>query len=135
VPFDAVGDALAAAGDLAGRPVIDVTNPLRMGGRPRAVDRVRPLGRRACGVAGAACGGVQTLNQVGYEVMASTTGYAAPPVMFVAGEDSTRKPIVMGLVADLGLIPIVVQDACGAGNPEAARPRQPRLYGRRDRHR
>lgn len=31
VPFDAVGDALTAAGDLSGRRLIDVTNPLRMG--------------------------------------------------------------------------------------------------------
>jgi len=30
LPFDAVGDVLSAAGDLTGRLLIDVTNPLRM---------------------------------------------------------------------------------------------------------
>jgi len=45
VPFDAVGDALKAAGDLSGRP--------------RAVDRFRPFGRGICGVAGTRCSGVQ----------------------------------------------------------------------------
>jgi predicted dinucleotide-binding enzyme len=44
----------------------------------------------------------KTLNQVGFEVVADSAGYAAPPVMFVAGDDATRKPIVMGLVTDLG---------------------------------
>jgi predicted dinucleotide-binding enzyme len=44
----------------------------------------------------------KTLNQVGFEVMVSTAGYAAPPVMFVAGDDPPRNPVVLGLVADLG---------------------------------
>ncbi len=48
VPFDAVGDALGAAGDLAGRLLVDVTNPLRRpgwscrsGSTVRAVNRWR----------------------------------------------------------------------------------------------
>ncbi len=44
----------------------------------------------------------KTLNQVGFEVMANSAGYVAPPVMFVAGDDPARKPVVMGLVSDLG---------------------------------
>jgi predicted dinucleotide-binding enzyme len=44
----------------------------------------------------------ETLNQVGFEVMENTAGYAAPPVMFVAGDDAMRKPVVMDLVTDLG---------------------------------
>ena len=58
---------------------------------------------------------VKTLDQVGFEVMENTAGYAAPPVMFVAGDDATPKPVVMGLVADLGF------HAVDAGNLHIAR--------------
>lgn len=103
VPFPAVDAALAAAGDLSGRLVIDVTNPLRMG----AAGLELSLGFDGSGaehVAAKAPGAAvfKTLNQVGYEVMANTAGYAAPPVMFVAGDDAARKPAVMRLVSDLG---------------------------------
>ena len=55
-------------------------------------------------MASLACGAsvFKTLNQVGFEVMADATGYAAKPVMFVAGDDESRKPVVMQLVSDLG---------------------------------
>ena len=48
LPFDAVGDVLSAAGDLTGRLLIDVTNPLRMAeaGLELSIgfDRSRPVG-------------------------------------------------------------------------------------------
>jgi predicted dinucleotide-binding enzyme len=59
VPFDAVASALAAAGDLTGRLLIDVTNPLRMGAAGLELSLgLRPLRRRVCSVAGAGCRGV-----------------------------------------------------------------------------
>ena len=103
VPFDAVGDALKAAGDLTGRLLIDVTNPLRMGaaGLELSIGFDRSAAEYVASLApGAAV--FKTLNQVGFEVMANTGGYAAPPVMFVAGDDPARKPVVMALVSDLG---------------------------------
>jgi predicted dinucleotide-binding enzyme len=96
VPFEAVGDALAAAGDLSGRLLIDVTNPLRMGagGLELSVGFDRSGAEHVASLApGAAV--FKTLNQVGFEVMANTAGYAAPPVMFVAGDDAARKPVAM----------------------------------------
>jgi len=118
IPFDAVGAALAAAGDLAGRVLIDVTNPLRVGAVGLGFDR-----SAAEHVASLAPGAAvfKTLNQVGFEVMADTAGYAVPPVMFVAGDDAARKPVVMGLVADLGF------HAVDAGGLRAARLLEP--YG------
>ncbi len=103
VPFDAAGDALAAAGDLGGRPLIDATNPLRMrdGTLELALGFDRSGGEHVASLAkGAAV--FKTLNQVGFETMADTTGFAAQPVMFVAGDDAKQKPLVLGLVADLG---------------------------------
>jgi predicted dinucleotide-binding enzyme len=120
VPFNAVGDALAAAADLAGRLLIDVTNPLRMGvaGLELSVGFDRSGAEQVASLApGAAV--FKTLNQVGFEVMANVAGYATPPVMFVAGDDEARKPAVMGLVADLGF------DAVDAGALRAARLLEP----------
>ncbi len=103
VPFEAVEAALAACGDLVGRIVIDATNPLRMG--PNGLEL--SLGFTSSGgeqVAQRAPGAsvYKTLNQVGFEVMADSSGYADRPVMFVAGDDESRKPTVMALVEDLG---------------------------------
>jgi len=50
----------------------------------------------------------KTLNQVGFEVMDNADGYAAPPVMFVAGDASAHKPLVMDLVSELGFLPVDV---------------------------
>ncbi len=102
-PFGAVDAALAVAGDLAGKILIDCTNPLRMGASGLELS----LGFDRSGaehVASLARGAsvFKTLNQVGFEVMADATGYAAKPVMFVAGDDQARKPVVMQLVSDLG---------------------------------
>ena len=122
VPFNAVDDALTAAGDLAGRVLIDVTNPLRMGatGLELSIGFDRSAAEHVAALApGAAV--FKTLNQVGFEVMENTAGYAAPPVMFVAGDDAARKPVVMGLVSDLGF------HALDAGGLRVARLLEP--YG------
>ncbi len=107
VPFDAVDQAIAAAGDLSGQLVIDVTNPLRMGqqGLELSMGFDRSGGEHVAALArGAAV--FKTLNQVGFEVMADATGYAAKPVMFVAADATERKAEVMRLVADLGFEPV-----------------------------
>ena len=103
VPFEAAGDALAAAGDLSGRILIDVTNPLRMGatGLELSIGFDRSGGEHVASLARNASV-FKTLNQAGFEVMADASGYAARPVMFVAGDDAAKKPVVMGLVSDLG---------------------------------
>jgi 8-hydroxy-5-deazaflavin:NADPH oxidoreductase len=103
VPFDAVPDVIAAAGGFPGKVVIDATNPLGMG--PRGLGLTM----------GFSTSGAETIaelapnakifkafNQTGFENMADATGYAAPPAMFVAGDDAGMKPLVMRLVADAG---------------------------------
>jgi predicted dinucleotide-binding enzyme len=103
VPYTAVDETLAALGDLSGRILIDVTNPLRMGSAGLELslgfDRsgAEHIASRAPGASV-----FKTRNQVGFDVMADATGYAAPPVMFVAGDDAARKPTVLRLVSDLG---------------------------------
>lgn len=103
-PWPATQDALRAAGDLSGRIVVDCTNPLNFS--PQAGLSLA-LGFDTSGgeqVAGWAPGAsvFKTLNQTGAEGMANARAFAHAPVMFVAGDDEARKPVVMGLVTDLG---------------------------------
>jgi len=103
VPFAAVDETLSAAGDLAGQILVDATNPLRMGAG--GLELALGFDRSGAEQVAARARGAsvfKTLNQVGFEVMADASGYAPPPVMFVAGDDAARKPTVLKLVADLG---------------------------------
>jgi 8-hydroxy-5-deazaflavin:NADPH oxidoreductase len=109
VPWDAVPAAIAACGDLTGRLVLDVTNPLRFG--PGGLELA--LGFDTSGgeiVAKLATGAevFKTMNQTGYQVMADARGYVAVPTMFIAGDSEARLPVVAGLVEDLGFEAIPV---------------------------
>jgi predicted dinucleotide-binding enzyme len=44
----------------------------------------------------------KTLNQIGAENMDKAALFPVRPVMFVAGDDEARKPIVLSLIAKLG---------------------------------
>lgn len=120
VTWQGVADALKACGDLTGRVLIDATNPLTMTAEGLGLE----IGFATSGgetVASLAPGAsvFKTLNQVGFSVMPETTGYAAAPTMFVAGDDDAKKPIVMQLVRDLGF------DAIDAGPLKIARLLEP----------
>lgn len=120
VPFDAAPTALASAGNLAGRIVIDATNPLRMGdaGLELSVGLTSSGGERVAALApGAAV--FKTLNQIGFEGMADPSVFGVKPVMFVAGNDEARKPTVMQLVNELGF------EAIDAGGLTVARLLEP----------
>lgn len=116
VPWDAVPDAITRLGDLQGRVIIDVTNPvtsgpdglkLALGFTTSGAEEVERLARGAPVF--------KAMNQVGFAVMAEAAGYPVRPTMFIAGDDDTRKPLVMGLVADLGF------EAVDAGPLDRAR--------------
>jgi len=103
VPWDAVPDVISACGDLNGRLLIDVTNPLTVGagGMELAIGFSTSGGEEVARLAPGALV-FKTMNQVGFAVMADTQGYPVRPVMFVAGDDADRKSDVFSLVADLG---------------------------------
>jgi predicted dinucleotide-binding enzyme len=109
VPFEAVDDALSAAGDLTGRLLIDATNPLRMGtaGLELSLGFDHSAGEHVASLAPNASV-FKTLNQVGFELMENAAEY-----------DAVRKPTVMQLVTDLGF------DAVDAGGLRAARLLEP----------
>ncbi len=120
LPWAMAEAAVAALGDLTGKIVIDCMNPI---GRT-AAGMGLVLGHDTSGgevvqhwLPGARV--VKTLNQVGAEVMADTSGFIHPPVMFMAAEDAAAKAQVAILLADLGF------DALDAGGIAMARLLEP----------
>jgi predicted dinucleotide-binding enzyme len=119
-PWPATETAVRGLGNVAGKVLIDCTNPLA----PSAEGLTLALGHTVSGgelvarwAAGAAV--FKTLNQTGAENMARAREFKERPVMFVAGDDERRKPIVLGLVAELGF------DAVDAGPLRIARLLEP----------
>ena len=101
-PWQATETAVKGLGDLSGKIVIDCTNPLGMG--PNGLELV--LGHNTSAgeqVAAWAQGAAvfKTLNQIGAESMDKAQLFPMRPVMFVAGDDEARKPVVMSLVTKL----------------------------------
>lgn len=102
-PWEQTEAAIAAAGRLAGKTVIDCTNPLTYTG-----DRLGlAIGFDTSGGEQVAAWAPEAhvfkaLNQVGYLAMEDAKfpdGFAA---MFVAGDDAGRKPTVLSLMTELG---------------------------------
>ena len=99
-PYTANAAALASAGDLANKILVDVTNPigasfsLAVGFNSSGAEEVARMapGARV----------YKAMNQVGFEVMADPDFAAGKPVMFVAGDDASGKRVVLGLVSALG---------------------------------
>ena len=103
-PWQAVADAVAAAGSLAGKVLIDCTNPLRMGthGLELEIGHDTSGGERVAALAPGASV-FKTLNQTGFANMERAHEFVPlPATMYVAGDDDTRKPLVLSLVSDLG---------------------------------
>lgn len=102
-PWPATEAAVKKLGDLSGKLLIDCTNPLGMG--PQGLELV--IGHSTSGgeqVAAWASGAsvFKALNQIGADSMDKVGLFPIRPVMFVAGDDAARKPIVLELIAKLG---------------------------------
>ena len=119
-PWPATEAAIRAAGDLAGKLVLDSTNPLQMGpdGISLAVGFTTLGGEMVAGWAkGAAV--FKTLNQSGFGNLGDTSRYPQRPVMFYAGDDQQRRGDVATLLGDLGF------EAVDAGPLKSARLLEP----------
>jgi predicted dinucleotide-binding enzyme len=106
-PWSATEAAVKGLGSLAGKIVIDCTNPLGMGpdGLQLVVGFDTSAGEQ---VASWAPGAVvfKSLNTTGANNMAKAADYPVKPMMPVAGDDAGKKPAVMQLVAALGFEPV-----------------------------
>lgn len=107
VPYAALTDVAATISPLAGKIVIDCTNPIAMGpdGMGLALGHTTSGAERLQTLLPDARV-IKTLNQVGAEVMADTAGFAHRPVQFLAGDDEAAKQTVAGLLSDLGFEPL-----------------------------
>ena len=117
VPWPAVPDALKSAGSLAGKIVIDATNPLTpalelaLGFSDSAGETVARLapGARL----------VKAFNTTGAENMTKPHAFPTKPMMPVASDDAEAKAIVRKLAEELGF------EAIDAGPLKAARLLEP----------
>jgi len=103
-PWEATEAALRSAGSLAGKTLIDATNPLLN------LDGLT-LGTTTSGgeqVAGWAQGAkiVKAFNTVGYNIMADPKFSAGNAVLFYCGDDTDAKQTVRKLTEELGFDPV-----------------------------
>lgn len=103
-PWAATREALAALGDLGGRPLLDATNPIGPGfelavghddSGGEQVQRWAPTARV-----------VKILNTTGAENMADPRIQGQAATMPYAGDDEAACRIAAGLAADLGFEPV-----------------------------
>jgi len=100
-PWPAVGEALAACGDLAGRVLLDTTNPLAPDFSGLAVP---PGGSGAREVARLAPGArvVKIFNSVGFDVMADPRFGDRAATMLYCGDDRSAKETAAALATAIG---------------------------------
>jgi predicted dinucleotide-binding enzyme len=106
-PWSGTEAAVKGLGNLAGKIVIDCTNPLGMGGDglQLVLGFDTSAGEQvASWVPGAFV--FKTLNTTGASNMARAGEYAVKPMMLVAGDAAAKKPVVMELVGKLGFEPV-----------------------------
>jgi 8-hydroxy-5-deazaflavin:NADPH oxidoreductase len=122
-PWPATEAALKSAGDLSGKILIDCTNPIARRGDALTL----ALGYDdSAGEAVARCAKgasvFKAFNQTGYETMKDPSAFELKPVMFVAGDDATKKPLVLDLVQSIGF------EAIDFGGLEGARLLEPMAF-------
>jgi len=127
VPWPAIDDAVAQAGSLAGRIVIDTTNPFGAGGwevpegrTTTQVNQERLAGSRVVK-------SFNTLTAAFQQEAAGRTGDERV-AMFLAGDDADAKRVVAGLIDDAGFDPVDAGTAAQSAILEAPR-RDGAVYG------
>ena len=108
VPWNAAPDAIKALGDVHGKILVDVTNPLKVDASGLSLD----VGGN--GESGAeriaemipTARVVKAFNQTGAENMADPLYGGERAVMFYAGDDPAAKVIVRDLIAAVGFEPV-----------------------------
>jgi predicted dinucleotide-binding enzyme len=100
-PWPATRAAIQAAGNLAGKVVVDCTNPLKedfsglaLGYTSSGAEQVAEWAKGAKVY--------KAFNQVGFNIMANPRFDSQQAVMFVCGDDAAHKPTVLKLASDIG---------------------------------
>jgi 8-hydroxy-5-deazaflavin:NADPH oxidoreductase len=126
VPWDAIPDALAEAGDLNGKIVVDTTNQFGSGAMPEAGQTAAAFNARR--MAGARY--VKSFNTLTsrFQEQAAARHGADRVVQWVCGDDPDAKALVSRLIADMGYVPVDLGGTATCAVMEA--PRRPgAVYG------
>lgn len=99
-PWSGAQSAVTAAGDLAGKVVIDCTNPIVPGFQLALGTTTSGAEQVAQWAAGAHV--VKAFNTTGYENMADPLYDGEPVTMFICGDDAGAKAVVAELAQELG---------------------------------
>ena len=117
-PWTAAQDALKEAGNLSGKILVDVLNPLLPDLSGLEVGNTTSAGEMVAGWAKGAKV-VKAFNTIGFPVMADPAINGKPVVMFYCGDDAGAKETVAQLAKELGF------DARDAGPLTQARVLEP----------
>jgi predicted dinucleotide-binding enzyme len=126
VPWDAIPLALAQAGDLTGKVVIDTTNQFGSGPKPGPGQTAAAFNAQR--MAGARY--VKSFNTLtaGFQEQAADRDGPDRAVQWVCGDDPQAKELVAGLIEDMGYVPFDLGSAQTCEVMEA--PRRPgAVYG------
>jgi predicted dinucleotide-binding enzyme len=126
VPWSAIPEALAQAGTLAGKIVIDTTNQFGPGEKPVAEQTAASF--NAARMQGARY--VKSFNALtsGFQERAAGRHGDERVVQWICGDDDEAKQVVGSLIEDMGYVPVDVGGNAGCAVMEA--PRRPgAVYG------
>ena len=121
-PWEAAESALKAAGDLAGKVVIDATNPVGLGAEGLAMGLVIGHTTSAGEVVAALAKGasvVKCFNTVGAGTVADPSYPGGPATVFLCGDDGAAKATVARLAGEIGLVAV---DAGGIASARLIEP-------------
>jgi 8-hydroxy-5-deazaflavin:NADPH oxidoreductase len=126
VPWDAIDEALEHAGELAGKVLIDATNPFGSSAKPAPGQTVAQY--NAARMPGARY--VRAFNTLtsGFQTEASSRPSYERAVLFLCGDYPEAKRVVSRLIDDAGFSPLDVGSARDAAVMEAPR-RAGAVYG------
>lgn len=133
VPWPVIDEALAQAGPLGGKLVIDTCNQFGAG-----AERIAP-GQTAAQVNQARMPGARYAKSfntltAAFQRRAAARAAGSRVVQWVCGDDAEAKTVVAGLVTDAGFVPVDLGGTAGAAVMEA--PRRPgAVYGEEYRER
>ena len=126
VPWGTIPEALAQAGDLSGRLVVDTTNQLGAGPKPRAGQTAAAFNAER--VPGARY--VKSFNTLtaGFQARAAERDGPERIVQWICGDDPEAKRLVADLIDDMGYVPVDLGGVNGCAVMEAPR-RSGSVYG------
>jgi len=126
VPWDGLDDAVASAGDLVGKIVIDTTNQYGSSEMPAEGETAASF--HAAKIEGALY--TKSFNTLTSAFQAEAAFRPEPDrvVQWVCGDDAVAKELVMGLIADAGYAPVDLGPNADAAVMEAPR-REGAVYG------